>query len=149
MSKLNAPSMRGGRGRGDDRAPLATAQPAMLESADPAGAKQLDFEAWTAFLRTSCGNQPDVADPSAFAGWVRPLSVCGLDAAELQIECGFPPTELGRDAYTSAPTSGGLDPARTTDPDRREDRVESRRAADTRARVWTWASSATRSGGCR
>jgi AraC family transcriptional regulator, positive regulator of tynA and feaB len=104
MSKLNALSARGGIGREDDCAPAATAQAAMLESAEMAGTKQLDFEAWRAFLRTSCGNQPDVADPSAFAGWVRPMSVCGLDAAELEIEFGFPPAELGRDAYKSERT---------------------------------------------
>src|SRR5262245_37395425 len=104
MSKLTAPSAGAGIGRGDDCAPPPTAHVAMLESADETGTKELDFEAWTAFLRTSCGNQPDVADPSAFAGWVRPMSVCGLDAAELKIACGCPPTELGRDAYKSERT---------------------------------------------
>jgi hypothetical protein len=49
-------------------------------------------------------NQPDVSNPSAFTGWVRPISVCGLDAAELKIECGTPPTEFGRDAYKSERT---------------------------------------------
>ena len=35
---------------------------------------------------------------------MRPTRVCGLDVAELKIECGFPPTELGRDAYKSERT---------------------------------------------
>src|SRR5262249_32987765 len=68
------------------------------------GTPRLNFEAWTAFLRTSCGNQPDVIDPRAFTGWVRPMTVCGLDAAELKIECGSPPMDRGRDAYRSERT---------------------------------------------
>ena len=65
---------------------------------------QLDFEGWRAFLRTSCGNQPEVIDASAFAGWVRPLRICGLAAAALKIECGFAASELGRSAYRSERT---------------------------------------------
>ena len=65
---------------------------------------QLDFEGWRAFLRTSCGNQPEVIDASTFAGWVRPLSICGLAAAALKIECGFAASELGRSAYRSERT---------------------------------------------
>jgi AraC family transcriptional activator of tynA and feaB len=82
---------------------LAAAEP-KGDSAGLAGTPRLDFEAWTAFLRTSCGNQPDVVDRNAFIGWVRPISVCGLDAAELKIACGYTPTEFGRDAYRSERT---------------------------------------------
>jgi len=32
------------------------------------------------------------------------MTVCGLDAAELKIECGSPPMDLGRDAYRSERT---------------------------------------------
>src|SRR5262245_31115816 len=104
MSKLNGPCLSGDSGRGCNAEPLPTAHSMVLESDGFVGTPRLDFEAWTAFLRTSCGNQPDVVDPSAFTGWVRPMSVCGLDAAELKIECGYPPTESGRDAYKSERT---------------------------------------------
>src|SRR5262245_58277425 len=104
MSTLNGPSRGDDIGGGCHSEPSSAAQVTTLESAGLAGTPRLDFEAWTAFLRTSCGNQPDVVDSSAFAGWVRPIRICGLDAAELKIECGFRPTELGRDAYKSERT---------------------------------------------
>jgi hypothetical protein len=44
----------------------------MLESVDFVGTPQLDFAAWRAFLRLICGDQPEVTDPAAFAGWMRP-----------------------------------------------------------------------------
>src|SRR5262245_65687335 len=104
MSTLNGPSWGGDIGGGCHSEPRSAAQATILGTAGLAGTPRLDFEAWTAFLRTSCGNQPDVVDPGAFTGWVRPISVCGLDAAELKIACGFTPTELGRDAYKSERT---------------------------------------------
>jgi AraC-like DNA-binding protein len=104
MSTLNGPFRGGDIGGGCHSEPLPAAQATILESAGFAGAPRLDFEAWEAFLRTSCGNQPDVVDRNAFTGCVRPMSVCGLDAAELKIECGFTPTEFGRDAYRSERT---------------------------------------------
>jgi AraC family transcriptional regulator, positive regulator of tynA and feaB len=104
MSKLDDPSRRGDIGGGCHSESPSAARATMLGSAGLAGTPRLDFEAWTAFLRTSCGNQPDVVDRNAFTGWVRPISVCGLDAAELRIECGFTPTELDRNAYKSERT---------------------------------------------
>ena len=104
MSKLNGPCLSGGNGRGCNAEPLPTAQAMMPESADFAGMPRLDFEAWSAFLRTSCGNQPEVTDTSAFAGWVRPLSVCGFAAAALKIEFGFAALDFGRNAYRSKRT---------------------------------------------
>jgi AraC family transcriptional regulator, positive regulator of tynA and feaB len=104
MSTLNGPSQDGDIGGGCHSEPPSAAQATTLESAGLAGTPRLDFEAWTAFLRTSCGNQPDVIDRNAFTGWVRPMSVCGLDAAELKIECGSPPMHLDRDAYRSERT---------------------------------------------
>jgi AraC family transcriptional activator of tynA and feaB len=104
MSKLNGSCLSGGNGRGCNAEPLPTAQAMMPESADFAGMPRLDFEAWSAFLRTSCGNQPDVVEPSAFTGWVRPLSICGLAATALKIECGFGAMELGCSAYRSERT---------------------------------------------
>ena len=89
---------------GCEALPFPAGEPRKGDNTGLAGTPRLDFEAWTAFLRASCGNQPDVVDPDAFTGWVRPISVCGLDAAELKIECGIPPTELSRDAYKSERT---------------------------------------------
>src|SRR5262249_28955769 len=45
-----------------------------------------------------------VIDPSAFSGWVRPISVCGLAAAALKIECGFAAMDFSRNAYRSERT---------------------------------------------
>src|SRR5262245_21453849 len=100
MSKLNDPSLRGGC----NAEPLATAQAMPFESAGLAGTPRLDFEAWTASLRTSCGNQPDVIDRRAFTGWVQPISVWGLAAVALKIECGVAAMDSGRDAYRSERT---------------------------------------------
>jgi len=75
----------------------------MPVSDDFAGTPQLDFEGWRAFLRASCGNRPEVMDRAAFAGWVRPLNVCGLDASALKIECGLAALDSGK-AYRSERT---------------------------------------------
>jgi AraC family transcriptional activator of tynA and feaB len=106
MSKLNGLSEWSDSGRACDAGPLlqAKAMALELERIDGAATPRLDFEAWTAFLRASCGNQPEVADYSAFAGWVRPMSICGLAATALKIECGFTALEVDRGAYRSART---------------------------------------------
>ena len=104
MSTLNGPSRGGDIGGGCHSGPPSVPKAAILGSAGLGGTPRLNFEAWTAFLRTSCGNQPDVIDPRTFTGWVRPMTVCGLDAAELKIECGSPPMDRGRDAYQSERT---------------------------------------------
>ena len=45
---------------------------------------QLDFEAWKDQVRKMGGRfDPQVIDPKAFAGWVRPISAYGLIAAEV------------------------------------------------------------------
>ena len=44
----------------------------------------LDFEAWKDQIRKMGGRfDPQVIDPKAFAGWVRPISAYGLTAAEV------------------------------------------------------------------
>jgi AraC family transcriptional activator of tynA and feaB len=58
----------------------------MLQSEDGAGTPQLDFEAWRALLRSNCGGEVKVTAPKAFAGWMRPLSACGLSAAAVKIQ---------------------------------------------------------------
>ena len=65
---------------------------------------QLDFEGWRAFLRASCGNRPEVKDPSAFVGWVRPRSVWGLAATTLTIDCGLGGMASGQNSYRSERT---------------------------------------------
>jgi AraC family transcriptional regulator, positive regulator of tynA and feaB len=60
----------------------------MFQSDGGAGAPQLDFEAWRALLRSNCGGEVKVTAPNAFAGWMRPLSACGLRAAAVKIQCG-------------------------------------------------------------
>jgi hypothetical protein len=104
MSKLNGPSLRGGIDFGRNAASLPTPQAMPPESVDFVGTPRLNFEGWRAFLRTTCGNQLEVIDPSAFTGWVRPISVCGLAAAALKIECGFTALDSGRNAYQSERT---------------------------------------------
>jgi AraC family transcriptional regulator, positive regulator of tynA and feaB len=81
--------------------PLAISGATTREDTDFVGTPRLHFEEWRAFLRASCGNQPEVVDASAFAGWVRPLGVCGLTAAALKVECGFAAIEIDRSAYRS------------------------------------------------
>jgi AraC family transcriptional regulator, positive regulator of tynA and feaB len=88
---------------GCDAEPLATAGP-MIESAPSIDTSQLDFEAWRAFLRSNCGDQPEVVDPNAFASWVRRFSVYGLPAAAIRIQCGFATAPDGRNRYRSERT---------------------------------------------
>jgi AraC-like DNA-binding protein len=104
MSKLDDPYLSDGNGRGRHAELLPTTQAMVLESDGFVGRPQLDFEGWRTFLRSSCGNHPDVIDPSAFIGWVRSTSVCGLAAAALKIECGCTAVDFGRDAYRSERT---------------------------------------------
>jgi AraC family transcriptional activator of tynA and feaB len=45
---------------------------------------RLDFETWRALFRSTCGQYTlERADPNAFAGWVRPLSVLGCCAVDV------------------------------------------------------------------
>src|ERR1700756_5132644 len=47
------------------------------------GAAHLDFEAWKDLIRRMGGRfNPEGVEPNAFAGCVRPLTVCGFTAAE-------------------------------------------------------------------
>jgi hypothetical protein len=58
----------------------------MLQRDGIAGTPGLDFDAWRALLRSNCGGEVKVTAPNAFAGWMRPLSVCGLAAAAVKIQ---------------------------------------------------------------
>jgi AraC family transcriptional activator of tynA and feaB len=59
----------------------------MLQSGDFAGTPHLDYEAWRAWLHSNCGAKPEVSEPTAFAGWTRPLSVCGFAATAIKVQC--------------------------------------------------------------
>jgi AraC family transcriptional activator of tynA and feaB len=48
-----------------------------------AAAPHLDYEAWRDRIRKMGGRFDPKGDPKAFTGWVHPLSVCGLAAAEV------------------------------------------------------------------
>jgi AraC-like DNA-binding protein len=56
----------------------------MRQNEDSLGSEQMNFEAWSALLRSLCGrhNRVDV-DPNSFSGWLRALSVCGLTAVDI------------------------------------------------------------------
>jgi AraC family transcriptional activator of tynA and feaB len=53
-----------------------------------AGTPRLDFDAWRALLRSNCGGEVEVTAAKAFAGWMRPASVCRLAAAAVKIQWG-------------------------------------------------------------
>ena len=56
----------------------------MLQRYKPDAPLQMDFEAWRASFRSICGQYTlERAEPDAFAGWVRPLSVLGFSAIEV------------------------------------------------------------------
>src|SRR5258708_34168342 len=58
----------------------------MHQSDDILSPSQLDYDAWREMLRSMCGRyNPEGVEPDAFAGWVRPVSVCGFTA--LNIGC--------------------------------------------------------------
>src|SRR3954454_12719605 len=56
----------------------------MFQTEDVPGTPRLNFEAWRDSLRTMCGRyNPEGTEPKAFAGWVRPLSVCEFTALDI------------------------------------------------------------------
>jgi AraC-like DNA-binding protein len=56
----------------------------MRQSDDILGPPQLDYDAWRDLLRSICGRyNPEGIEPSAFTGWVHPLSVCGFTALNI------------------------------------------------------------------
>jgi AraC family transcriptional activator of tynA and feaB len=58
----------------------------MLQSDGVQDTPMLDFEAWRGLLQSNCGGEVKVTAPNAFAGWMRPLSACGLSAAAVKIQ---------------------------------------------------------------
>ena len=60
----------------------------MPQSDDIGTTPLLDFEAWRALLRSNCGGEVQVTAPNNFAGRMRPLNACGLEAASVKIQWG-------------------------------------------------------------
>jgi AraC family transcriptional activator of tynA and feaB len=79
--------------------PPTTVEMMMHLSVDVASTSELNFETWTALLRSTCGGTPQAIEPDNFVGWMRPRSFHGLTAAALKIHCGFAATDHGRGAY--------------------------------------------------
>src|ERR1700743_2775140 len=64
------------------------AETLMLQRDGFVDTSRLDFEAWRALLRSSCGAEVQVTAPGAFAGWMRFSKVCGLATAAAKIQWG-------------------------------------------------------------
>jgi AraC family transcriptional activator of tynA and feaB len=56
---------------------------------DFVGTPRLNLEEWATLLRSTCGGDHEVIDPNAFAGWMRRVSVYGVAAAAIKIQCGL------------------------------------------------------------
>jgi AraC-binding-like domain len=56
----------------------------IVRQRDDSDEPRLDFETWRALFGSTCGRYTlERADPNAFAGWVRPLSVLGFSAVDV------------------------------------------------------------------
>jgi AraC family transcriptional regulator, positive regulator of tynA and feaB len=63
---------------------VAQTMPSQLMTARGAEPVAMEYEAWRVLLRSVCGRySPEGVEPDAFAGWVRPLSVCGFPAVDV------------------------------------------------------------------
>jgi AraC family transcriptional activator of tynA and feaB len=60
----------------------------MPQGDDVAATPLLGFEEWRALLRSNCGGEVQVTAPNTFAGRMRPLNACGLEAASVKIQWG-------------------------------------------------------------
>ena len=71
----------------------------MHRSGNSIGEPELDYETWRVVLRSLSGRyNPEGIEPSVFAGWVRPVSVCGFtvldigaNAQQIDEQSGMPP----------------------------------------------------------
>jgi hypothetical protein len=66
---------------------------------DFVGTPRLNIEEWAALLRSTCGGDHEVIDPNIFAGWMRRVSVYGVAAAAIKIQCGLAAVDHGGNAY--------------------------------------------------
>ena len=65
-------------------------------SFDFVGTRQLSFKEWAV---STCRGDHKAIDPNAFAGWMRPLSVYGVPAAAIKIQCGLTAVDHGDNTY--------------------------------------------------
>jgi AraC family transcriptional regulator, positive regulator of tynA and feaB len=91
MSGLN------GAGPSKSRAEPPRTIKAMRQACDFVDTPQLRLDEWAALLRSTCGGDHEVTEPNVFAGWMRRLSVFGLAAAAIKIQCGL--ADPGGNAY--------------------------------------------------
>src|ERR1700730_14813919 len=64
----------------------------MHPSSDSIGEPELDFEAWRVSIQSFCGRfNHEGIEPSVFAGWVHPSSLCGV--LGLDFGCNAPRIE--------------------------------------------------------
>jgi AraC family transcriptional regulator, positive regulator of tynA and feaB len=63
------------------------------------GTPRLNLEEWATLLRSTCGGDHEVIDPHAFAGWMRRVSVYGIAAAAIKIQCGLAAVDHGGNTY--------------------------------------------------
>jgi AraC-like DNA-binding protein len=81
---------------------------------DFVGPPQLNLEEWAALHRSTCGGDHKVIGPkelrfrqsgNAFAGWTRRVSVHGVAAAAIKIQCGLAAADHGGNIYRFERTS--------------------------------------------
>jgi AraC-like DNA-binding protein len=61
----------------------------MFQSGDFTETALLDYETWRTAHYSICGRyNPEGVDPSAFAGWIRPLDVCGFQMVHIGCNAG-------------------------------------------------------------
>ena len=61
----------------------------MFQSGGFTEATQLDYDTWRAAHHSICGHyNPEGVDPCTFAGWIRPLSVCGFQLVHIGCNAG-------------------------------------------------------------
>ena len=71
----------------------------MQQSCDFAGTPHLKLDEWAALLRSTCGGDHRVLEPNAFSGWMRRLSVYGVAAAAIKVQCGLAVIGHGGNPY--------------------------------------------------
>jgi hypothetical protein len=79
------------------------------QSCDFVGTPQLNFEDWSAsispiseaagLLGSTCGGDHEVTDRNAFAGGMRRMSIDGVAASAIKIQCGLAAADHGGNTY--------------------------------------------------
>jgi AraC family transcriptional regulator, positive regulator of tynA and feaB len=80
----------------DRRMLLRSGSTIVQPSFDFVGTRQLSFKEWAV---STCRGDHKAIDPNAFAGWMRPLSVYGVPAAAIKIQCGLTAVDHGDNTY--------------------------------------------------